>query len=120
MQILIIDDEPVILQIIRRFAEPIGHATSFLTPEDALEDFQPGKYDIAIIDIGLPDIPGNVLAERLKQADPDLPCICITGYPLSASDPEVAIFEEVVQKPFGLGLVDVIKRFARNREDAVD
>lgn len=117
MQILVIDDEPMIGEMLAKALGDIGQATHFLSAEDALKDFQPGKYDIALIDLHMPEIPGDVLAERLKQADPDLPRICITGFILDDVHPKAAIFDAIIKKPFGLGLLDVIKRFARERED---
>ena len=117
MQTLIVDDDPLVGELIVQFVERIGQATHFLSAEDALSDFQPGQYDIAILDLGLGGMPGNILAERLKQADPDLPCICITGFILDDVHPKAAIFDAIIKKPFGIEIIDVIKRLARDREN---
>lgn len=117
MHILIVDDDAMVADLIALFVEMIGQSTIFLAANAALQDFQPGKYDIALLDLGLPDLPGNELAKNLKQIDPGLPCVCITGFPLHNSDPIAAIFDAVVLKPFGVEILDAIERFARDRED---
>ena len=117
MQILIVDDEPMVSETIAAMLEHVGRIAIFLEAEAALKDFQPGEYDIALIDLGLEGMSGNVLAERLKEIDPGLPCVCITGFTLGDDDPAMAIFDAVVHKPFGIEIIDVIKRLVRNRKD---
>ncbi|MGH9457673.1 MAG: hybrid sensor histidine kinase/response regulator [Thermoanaerobaculia bacterium] len=44
--------------------------------------FQP---DLVILDIGLPDIPGTVVFERLREKRPDLPILISTGHASAGS-----------------------------------
>ena len=105
MQVLIVDDVPMVGKAIAIMLKHVGRVTFFLEAKAALKDFQPGRYDIALIDLGMPDMPGHVLAERFKAIDPDLPCICITDFPLADGHPGAAIFDAVVPKPFGIELL---------------
>ena len=47
---------------------------------EALETIQKKEFDIALLDIKMPGMDGMELQARLKQADPDLTVIMMTGY----------------------------------------
>ena len=46
----------------------------------ALEAMQQVEYDTALLDIKMPGMDGMELQERLREIDPDMPCIIMTGY----------------------------------------
>ena len=55
-------------------ARPAGGA------REALEAIQQAEFDIALIDIKMPGMDGMELQARLREADPDLTVIIMTGY----------------------------------------
>ena len=81
MRVLIVDDEPGIRFGIRDFLEAsgyeVGEAESCQTAPDVFRVFQP---DAAILDHVLPDGNALDLLRRLKQIDPDVPLIVLTGH----------------------------------------
>jgi CheY-like chemotaxis protein len=79
----------------------LGYATrSAVTGPDALRfvpEFQP---DVVLLDLGLPDMPGDVVLERLRRADPRLPVVMVTGN----ENPEVA------RRTLALGAFDYVAK----------
>jgi signal transduction histidine kinase/DNA-binding response OmpR family regulator len=80
--ILIVDDEPVILDVFRRFLEAEDRtlvlAGSAREAMARAED--PGELDVALVDKNLGDGSGLDVARALKQAKPDVEVILVTGY----------------------------------------
>src|SRR5262249_39076482 len=56
------------------FARPVSGG------REALEAIQQAEFDIALIDIKMPGMDGMELQARLKEADPELSVIIMTGY----------------------------------------
>ena len=80
-RILIVDDELVVRDSLGKWftsegytARPAGGA------REALEVIQQAEFDIALLDIKMPGMDGMELQARLKEADPDLTVIIMTGY----------------------------------------
>ncbi|ACG75558.1 signal transduction histidine kinase, nitrogen specific, NtrB [Anaeromyxobacter sp. K] len=80
--ILIVDDEPVILDVFRRFLE--GEGRTLLLAGSAREALaraaEPGDIDVALVDKNLGDGSGLDVARQLKAAKPDVEVILVTGY----------------------------------------
>ena len=54
----------------------------------ALEYIQTEKFDIAIIDYGLPDISGWEVSKAIKQKNAQIPVVILTGWGLNISEEE--------------------------------
>jgi two-component system, cell cycle sensor histidine kinase and response regulator CckA len=80
--ILIVDDEPVILDVFRRFLE--GDGRTLLLAGSAREALalaeESGDIDVAVVDKNLGDGSGLDVARRLKSMKPDVEVILVTGY----------------------------------------
>jgi CheY-like chemotaxis protein len=81
--ILIIDDEDDVLEVSRSILERLGYTVlEARTGEDAIEianNFDE-EIDLAILDIGLPDIPGERLSRMIKEIRPTIKILVSTGY----------------------------------------
>ena len=79
--VLIVDDERGMREgcrrILARYAKLVETAGS---GEEALEKFESGLYDLALVDIKMPGMNGLELLDRLRAQDPDLVSLVITGY----------------------------------------
>ena len=80
-KILIVDDELVVRDSLGKWftsegyqARPVGSA------REALEIIQHMEFDIALLDIKMPGMDGMELQARLREADPELTVIIMTGY----------------------------------------
>ncbi|RLA07131.1 MAG: hypothetical protein DRQ54_05750, partial [Gammaproteobacteria bacterium] len=67
--------------------------------ESAIRAFQPGLWEVAMIDLDLPGTSGDQLANRLGEHDPDIIRILMTGWALEKDDPRRGSFEYHLQKP---------------------
>src|SRR5215467_6993734 len=80
-RILIVDDELVVRDSLDNWFVSEGY---FARPasggREALEALQQAEFDIALIDIKMPGMDGMELQARLREADPDLTVVIMTGY----------------------------------------
>ena len=82
--ILVIDDDPAIHRVFSRILQKAGYNVETAeTGKEALEKIKVNAYDVALIDVKLPDINGLELLPILKKAAPSMIKIVITGYSLS-------------------------------------
>ncbi len=82
-RILLVDDQVVIVQMIRQMLERMGyHVTARLSSTDALEVFriQPDKFDLVITDLTMPNMTGDRLAMEMMGIRYDIPVILCTGF----------------------------------------
>ncbi len=89
MNILVVDDERPALRAIERVldkAAPDAALFSFVEPERALDCARQQRVDIAFLDIEMPNINGLALAKALKDIQPKLNIIFVTGYPQHARE----------------------------------
>src|SRR6266508_726027 len=80
--ILIVDDEPVILDVFRRFLEADGRTLVLAgsAREAIARAEEPGELDVALVDKNLGDGSGLDVARALRRAKPDVEVILVTGY----------------------------------------
>ncbi len=80
--ILIVDDEPVILDVFRRFLEADDRTLVLAgSAREAIARAQePGELDVALVDKNLGDGSGLDVARALRRAKPDVEVILVTGY----------------------------------------
>jgi DNA-binding NtrC family response regulator len=80
-KILIVDDELVVRDSLGKWFAGEGYtARPVASAREALEIIQQMDFDIALLDIKMPGMDGMELQSRLRQADPELTVIMMTGY----------------------------------------
>ena len=80
-RILIVDDEPDMLDNCTRIVTRLGYdCVTAENGEVALEEFERQRPDLVLTDLKMPEMDGMALMARLHDADPDLPVIMITGF----------------------------------------
>ncbi len=82
-RILLIDDEEAITDTARQMLEFLGYdVTTSLSSIEAHSLFcsDPGRFDLVITDMTMPDMSGDELARRLMDIRPDIPIMLCTGY----------------------------------------
>jgi signal transduction histidine kinase len=104
--ILIIDDEEVILDTGRLALEHLGYKVltantgmeAISIVENAGEDI-----DLAILDIGLPDIMGDKVCQRIQELRPNIKVVVSTGYMVEDITDDMKIKAQgFIQKPFSM------------------
>ncbi len=78
--ILIVDDDADLASNVGDVFEAEGYSAAVATDgQTALTLSKEKQFDLGLIDIGLPDIPGVELIERLASISPGMEYIIITG-----------------------------------------
>lgn len=81
MHALLVEDEALVALIAEEALAGLGfHVSAASTAAEALESFERQRPDLAVIDIGLPDMRGDDLARTIRIKAPDLAIIMASGY----------------------------------------
>jgi len=81
-KILIIDDDESIRRTLSSILEEKGYAVDTAkNADEALRKSKDAYYNLALIDIRLPDIEGTDLLNKLEETSPEMIKIILTGYP---------------------------------------
>ncbi len=81
MKLLFIDDEQTFLKYMakRLVLEGFSVKTTF-SGEEGVEAAAKEEFDVAVVDLQMPGIDGIEVQKRLKELQPSLPCIVLTGH----------------------------------------
>jgi DNA-binding response OmpR family regulator len=80
--ILVVDDDKSILRTFTRILQKNGYKIDTAeTGKEAIEQADNRHYDLALVDIRLPDMDGTDLLAKLKQQLRNTIKIMITGFP---------------------------------------
>jgi len=81
-RILVIDDDENIRKVLATIFEDEGYKVDLVdTAKKAIEKTKRNFYNIALIDVRLPDMEGIELLTKMKDTTPKMRKIIITGYP---------------------------------------
>ncbi len=79
--ILVIDDEPVVCNSLRRILSRHGHhVDQALLPDEGLQKIGSKKYDLVLLDLRMPGRDGLEMLSTIKQRWPQTKVIIVTGY----------------------------------------
>ena len=80
--VLLVEDDALVALVAEETLRVIGfEPISVRTGADALLTLNgPGRLALAVIDVGLPDLRGDDLAEQARGLWPDLPIVVASGY----------------------------------------
>jgi DNA-binding response OmpR family regulator len=80
--ILVVDDDKSILRTFTRILQKSGYDIDVAeTGKEAMEKTESRQYDLALVDIRLPDMDGTDLLAKLKKQLQHTVKIMITGFP---------------------------------------
>jgi len=80
--ILVVDDDKSILRTFTRILQKNGYAIDAAeTGREAIEKAEAKHYDLALVDVRLPDMDGTDLLAKMKNTLHDTIKIMITGFP---------------------------------------
>ncbi|MEK7396498.1 MAG: ATP-binding protein [Candidatus Poribacteria bacterium] len=81
LQVLVVDDEPIIQDIIGEFLAKDGHTYELANNgREGLIKFKSSHFDLVVTDKAMPDIDGDQLATLIRQISPETPIIMLTGF----------------------------------------
>lgn len=89
MRIVCVDDEPLAIEDVSAVCRSLSAKISvkgFTAVNEALEWIRSNPFDIALLDIDMPEVNGITLAARIKQIKPDTAILFLTAYKEFAYD----------------------------------
>ena len=105
LKVLVVDDEPAIRRFLRTSLTAQGYQV--IEAEDgtgALEHLRRSTVDILVLDLGLPDINGLEIIERLRNQGSPLPIIVLSSRTDEAGKVKALDLgaDDYITKPFGI------------------
>ena len=103
MQILVVDDEPLIGQLFENILREHGHHVTIATSGlQALGTIDKERFDLIFLDLFMPELDGAELFRRIRQKNKHVPVVIITGYPGSDLLSKAMTYGPfvVLEKPF--------------------
>ena len=122
--ILLVDDEKVIRETLCSILQEDGYEVfTASSGKEAVEQAREHLFDLAILDIKLPDVGGLQVLKDIKKLQPNICAVLITAYPTTESA-IMAIQEEAyeyITKPFDISHVKlVIKRGIEKKQISLE
>ncbi len=96
-RILVVDDEPGMLRTIERILSTRYDVRAVRLPSAALDAANAGSFDVAILDVRMPEMDGFALMGRLGELQPDLDVIMMTG---STDERDARLIRAIREKAF--------------------
>jgi DNA-binding NtrC family response regulator len=84
MKILVVDDDPIVLDSCRRVFGAEGFEVKVAPSADkGLEALGEDGFQLLLIDVKMPVHDGMWLIEKIKQVHPGIPIVVMSGYPVT-------------------------------------
>jgi signal transduction histidine kinase/DNA-binding response OmpR family regulator len=79
--VLVIDDEPGVIQVCQRLLERAGfHVLAISQSTEGLELLERVHVDLLLVDIRMPDVNGFQVIDQARRRQPDLAVVVMTGF----------------------------------------
>jgi len=103
-RILVVDDEPFITDLLSAALRFEGFEVEVANSGlEALRVAAPGRHDLVLLDVMMPDLDGNEVCRRIRHSGIDVPVVFLTAR--DSTEDKVAglaIGDDYVTKPFSL------------------
>ncbi|WP_339727832.1 GAF domain-containing protein [uncultured Gimesia sp.] len=100
--ILVCDDEAMVLSAVAALVKASGYSVIKASgPQEAIQaaSSHEGKISLLLTDFNMPEMNGQQLAKQLKELDPELKVIYLTGMAGDVPESSEGAHVEVIQKP---------------------
>lgn len=122
--ILIVDDELLIRDLLYDFFAEKGWIVSVSdSSSKALEILKSRRFDIALIDLKMPEVDGIALIKSIKAYNSTLPVVIITAFPSFESAVEALKLkvDDYITKPFNINklfktICDILDKSREQKE----
>jgi len=118
VEILVIDDEPIVGELLRASLEMCGYRiTTTTSGRQGLELIAARRFDLIFLDLVMPELDGSEVFRRIREIDRDTTVAIITAYAdseLMMKAMEYGPFL-VIKKPFSIvEVIEAVRSFSRN------
>jgi signal transduction histidine kinase len=81
LSILVVDDDERVCEVVAEYLRTDSHEVVVVTSgRAAVTQVREKKFDVVFLDRAMPEMSGDQAAELIKQLQPDLPVIMLTGF----------------------------------------
>jgi two-component system phosphoglycerate transport system response regulator PgtA len=120
LKILVVDDDERIVRTFQRILKKKGYQTDTAqTGQEAIRKAKGKTYDLALIDICLPDMSGLGLLDKLADLDSKMVKIMITGFPIMAPEESAKAAACLVKPVKPQELLQIIELKIKRRREAI-
>ena len=118
-RVLVVDDQDVVTELVQDILSPFHEVTCTHSGQIAVDLMDGEDYDVVILDLGMPGIPGDQVARNIRSVSSDVALILITGWRLEDEDERLRLFDFHLKKPLSNldGVRDVVQRAIRLRRE---
>jgi CheY-like chemotaxis protein len=115
-RVLIADDEPHVLELLRDFLTGVGYEVlAVATGAEALDAVPAFQPDVILLDMLMPGLSGRDVFDALRRTGVTVPVILISGTPRLVEEG----FFRVLRKPFDLrALADAVAAAVNHRRSS--
>lgn len=103
IKVLVADDDAQVCKIVSKILLDNDYQVqAFTQPKQALQAMRKTSFDLALLDIKMPDMTGIELAQKIRQEDERVAIVIMTAYPdvQSATETMRLGARDYVTKPF--------------------
>jgi two-component system cell cycle sensor histidine kinase/response regulator CckA len=117
-KILVVEDEPASLKILRYFLAHEGYeSVGAKDGVEAMELLAHSRFDLVLSDVKMPRLDGVALARHLLSTTPITPIFLMTGYDCDNLDTVLALGVPCLRKPLSLSeLLSQIQKVLGHQE----
>ena len=113
ISVLIVDDEEPLRRFVDRVLTQAGYTTTTASdgPEAIEAAAKLGSFDLLVTDLMMPQMTGDELARRLRQSQPSLKVLYLTGFSDRLFKEKVTLWEDeaFLEKPCSIkGLMEAV------------
>jgi DNA-binding response OmpR family regulator len=124
MRVLIVEDQPEVADLLSRALREVAWATDVVgTGSDALQALAATEYDLAVLDVGLPDLDGFSVCRQWRKLGGRTPILILTARG-ELSDRVIGLdsgADDYLPKPFAIEeLLARLRALARRPATALD
>ena len=117
IKVLVVDDDPQVCKTVGKILQENNYQVQTYTqPRQALQAVRKTPFDIALIDIKMPDVNGVELVEKMRGEDDRVAALVMTAFPdvQSAAETMRLGARDYITKPFSAEqLLAAIERIAQ-------
>ena len=110
-KVLVIDDQPIVTDLLVSVLERMNYKSVVAScGREGVEMFEKEGFDLVLTDLGMPDISGWEVSKSIKQKNPDVPVVVITGWAIDPDPDKVkdSKVDFILNKPFQIDQLEKI------------
>ena len=123
LKVLAIDDQRMILDLLTSMFANLGHSTEVAeTGLEGIAKFNQNAFDLVVTDLGLLDISGFEVSQKIKEQNPEVPIVMITGWGANFDQEQLkkAGVDYILAKPFKLEqLTEVVEKVTAYKQSSL-